>query len=54
MATPGFHELFESRIKNYFMYGQTRTWLRVKTIPFPPSHGDLHFKYSFAFKKRSR
>ena len=55
MATPGFQELFESRIKNYFylrhdLYAATR----VKTIPFPPSHEDVHFKYSFVFKKRSR
>ena len=55
MVTPGFQELFESRIKNYFyvrrdLYAATR----VKTIPFPTSHGDVYFKYSCAFKKRSR
>ena len=51
MATPGFQELSESRIKIFFyvrrdLYVATRP----KTISFPPSHGDLHFKYSFAFK----
>ena len=55
MVNPGFQELFESLIKNYFyvrrdLYVATR----VKTIPFPHSHGDVHFKYSFAFKKISR
>ena len=56
MATPGFQELFESRIKELlFMYQETRTWATCpKTILFPPSHGDVHFKYSFAFKKLSR
>ena len=55
MATPGFQELFESRIKNCF-YVQRNSYLatRVKTILFPPSHGGVHFKYLFAFKKHSR
>ena len=50
MSTPDFQELFESRIKNYF-YVRRDSYVakRVKTIPFPPSHGDLHFKYSFSF-----
>ena len=54
MATLGFQELSESRIKNYF-YARRKSYvaIRVKTIPFP-SHGDIHFKYSFAFKERSR
>ena len=49
MATPGFQELFESRIKNHF-YVQRDSYVatRVKTIPSLPSHGDVYFKYSFA------
>ena len=54
MATPGFHKIFESRIKNYFVCtARVVRGYKFKTISFPPSHGDVHFKYSFAFKKRS-
>ena len=51
MDTPDFQELFESRIKNYF-YVRRGSYIatHVKTIPSPPNHGDIHFKYSFAFK----
>ena len=55
MATPGFQEQLESRIKNYF-YVRCDSYVATgpKTISFPPRHGDVHFKYSFAFKKASR
>ena len=32
MAIPGFQELFESRIKTFFMYGATRTGLQWQKL----------------------
>ena len=54
MATQGIQELFESRTNIYF-YVRRDSYVatRVNIIPFTPSHGDVHVKYSFAFKKRS-
>ena len=51
MATPGFQELFESRIKNYFYVRRdSYTATEPKTILFPSTYGDVHFWYIFAFK----
>ena len=52
MATPGFQELFESRIKTFFSsvrrdsYGATV----AKTILFPFTQAGVGFRYIFAFK----
>ena len=54
MAIPGFQELFESRIKTFFLnvrhdsYGATV----AKTILFPFTQADVGFRYIFAFKNR--
>ena len=36
MATPGFQELFESRIKKKFMYDAAHTLLHVQTLFYSP------------------
>ena len=51
MATPGFQELFESRIKNYFYVRRdSYTATEPNSFLFPPVHGDIKFRYKFAFK----
>ena len=51
MAIPGFQELFESRINNYF-YVPFDSYIatRLKTILFPSTYADVQFWYLFAFK----
>ena len=52
MAILGFQELFESRTKHYFnLRRKSYVATGLKTISIPPSHGDVHFKYSSAFKR---
>ena len=55
VATPGFQNIFDSRIKIYFVCtARIVRGYKCKNYFIPPSHGDVYFKYSFAFKKPSR
>ena len=52
MATLDFQELFESQIKhNLNVRRNLYVATGLKTNSIPPSHGDVHFKYSNAFKR---
>ena len=57
--TPWLPRVFRSFLNHVsktilYVRGDSYVATSSKTISFPPSHGDVHFKYSFAFKKRSR
>ena len=57
--TPWLSRVFRSFLNHvskplFYVRRDSYVATRPKTISFPPSHGDVHFKYSFAFKKLSR
>jgi len=57
--TPWLPRVFRSflnHVSKSILYVRRDSYVATtpKTISFPPSHGDVHFKYSFAFKKLSR
>ena len=57
--TPWLYRVFRSflnHVSKTILYIRRNSYVatRPNTISFPPSHGDVYFNYSFAFKKRYR